>query len=246
VDPEFKRLTVTRVNKDIASFRKLLDSRAPEREVHRFLQARSYFFNGALRLSGRCPLYSEIRLGHEYVVDFAWCDTGSVGPEWRLVELEGPTRKAFKKSGHPTAWLTHAIDQVRDWHTWVHENLAYARQLMPRIEYPLSCVFVGRRHDLTEATSKRLRRIIFEQRMFMEIHSLDWFVSAAKSVKTLVRGRGYWCVPMHALSHADLSRGLRSETIEYLNLPFVNEHPKRKLRDRLRDRDLLGRDPRIS
>ena len=60
----------------------------------------------------------------------------------------------FTKSGDPTSDLTHAIQQVRDWHTWIHVNVDYARKLMPLIEYRLGFVFIGRRSHLTNASNR--------------------------------------------------------------------------------------------
>src|SRR5260370_7432208 len=72
------------------------------------------FFNGVLRLHGYSPLYSKIRLGSEYEMDFVCFDTGSYGPEWRLIEIEGPNKRLFTKSDDPSPHLSHPTQQVSD------------------------------------------------------------------------------------------------------------------------------------
>ena len=209
IDPLVRALTVEIVERDIKEYQYLLDSISSEQLVHEFLARHSYFFNGILRLYGASPMYSKVKLGAEYELDFACFDTGSFGSEWYLIEIEAPAKKMFTKAGDPTADLTHAIQQVRDWHAWIHENLDYARKLMPLIEYPLGYVFIGRRSDLTEETKKKLRRLAHDHRMFMRIHTLDWLSGAAHSVKYLLRNGdgGTWPVPMCAFSHRELAMG---------------------------------------
>jgi hypothetical protein len=223
LDPLVKALTEEQIESDIADYIKLLDYNASEAEVHDFLASHSYFFNTILRMYGASPLYSKIRLGSQYEVDFAFFDTGSYGTEWYLVEIEAPSKRMFTKAGDPTSFLTHAIQQVRDWHTWIHENLDYARKLMPHIEYPLGYVFIGRRAHLTHDTKIKLRRMAHDHRMFMHIHTLDWFAGTARSVKDLIRigGGGNWPVPMHALSHTDLAAGRPEMARKWLTDPRV-------------------------
>ena len=219
-------------------YEKLLDSAASEETIHDFLANHSYFFNGILRLNGVSPLYSKIRLGNQFVVDFAGFDTGSVGPEWYLIEIESPSQKLLTKSGNPSAALTHAMRQVQDWQAWVHDSLDFARKLLPYIEYPLGYVFIGRRSELaSEAARKRLRLLNMEKRRWLEIHSLDWFASVARSVLDLMEkdGHGNWKLPMKALTHADLAKGLTPWAIRYLesffNAPFP-QYPEDFLRFR--------------
>lgn len=221
IDPLVRSLTIEKVEHDIKEYESLLDEKCSEYIVHEFLSKHTYFFNGILRLYGFSPIYSKIRLGSEYEVDFAFFDTGSFGPEWNLVEIESPSKKMFTKSGDPTAALTHAIQQIRNWHTWIHENLDYARKLMPLIEYPLGYVFIGRRSHLTETTKRKLRRLAQDHRMFMRIHTLDWFLSAAKSAIYLLRDGegGTWPVPLHSFSHSELFDGKPEIAHEWLNNP---------------------------
>jgi Domain of unknown function (DUF4263) len=46
------------------------------------------------------------------------------------VELESPQTPALTKSGRPSAKLTEALAQIRDWRHWLRENIAYARSTL--------------------------------------------------------------------------------------------------------------------
>jgi hypothetical protein len=238
IDPSVRQLTRKQLRADIAEYKALLDARVSELCIHSFLSSHSCFFNGLLRLFGYSPLYSKVKLGHDFEVDFAWFDTGSDGPEWCLAEIESPTRSMFTKAGDPSAWLTHAIQQVCDWHSWIHDNGAYARSLMPYIEYPLGLVFIGRREELTSSTRKKLRRLCYGHRMSLEIHTLDWFISAAESVDNLIipRRGGAWPVGMRALNHSDLARGLPPLAKGWMESPFARRAAKDNLKYRLQGR----------
>lgn len=209
-DPLVEALSLTQIQKDVKKYQKLLDGTSTEHDIHEFLANHSYFFNTLIRLYGVSPLYSKIKLGSNFEVDFAYFDTSSYGPEWELVEIESPKQKLFKKNGDPTAALTHAIRQLEEWHSWIHENLDYARKLMPYIEYPMGYIFMGRRKDLTIEDAKRLKRLNFTYRKSVEIHTLDYFTSGAQSVINIVEkeNQGDWPLAMKALSHSDLAAGL--------------------------------------
>lgn len=43
------------------------------------------------------------------------------------MELESPCRPPLNKNGRPSAKLTEALAQIRDWRHWLRENIAYAR-----------------------------------------------------------------------------------------------------------------------
>jgi antiviral defense system Shedu protein SduA len=232
-------LTAADVQDHIREYVSLLNNSSDERPIHRFLANHSYFFQCILRLNGQSPLYSKIKLGNEYEVDFACFDSGSVGPEWYLVEIESPTCTMFTKAGRPSAKLTHAIQQVSDWRSWVQENLHSARKLMPYIDHPLGYIFMGRRNDLDQPGQMLLRRIITENRLFFRIHSLDRLADCAKDVLGMTGKDGHasWSLPMKALTHKDLRRGLPADAQGYMNdfvptLINIKRYPKEMLEDR--------------
>ena len=238
IDAKVASLTHSVLDAEIREYQALLDAKSAEQQVHDFLAGRSYFFNGELRMFGASPLYSKVRLGSDFEVDFAWFDTGSSGAEWRFVEIEAPSRPMFTKSGQPSSWLNHALQQVRDWHTWIHENLDYARKLMPYVEYPLAYVVVGRRSDLTSTSAKRLKRLCYEHRQYAQIHTLDWLTDLAGSAHNLISDAGgCWPIPARAFSHADLRQQKPDFAFQWLHSPYPKEMATEGLQERLDDRE---------
>src|SRR5258708_5391927 len=123
MNPLVSSLTSADVQDHIQEYASLLDGSSDEGPVHQFFADHTYFFAHLLRLNGQSPLYSKIKLGDQFVVDFAGFDKSSSGPEWYLIEIESPTCKMFTKAGRRSAKLTHTIQQVSDWRTWGQENL---------------------------------------------------------------------------------------------------------------------------
>lgn len=239
IDELVRKISKKKIEKDVREYLALLDSKAHETKIHSFLASHSYFFNGILDLNSYSPLYSKIKLGDDYEVDFAWLKYDSFGPEWKLVELEAANRVLFTKSGNPSAALTHAIQQVRDWHGWIHDHGEYARKIMPRIAYPLGFVFLGRRRDITATTQEKLKRLRYENRSYLAIHSLDWFANAAlRAINFLGATGGNWLVPMKAFSHRELKRGLPAPAHKWIEI----ETPSRliNLRRQQREHELMN------
>lgn len=218
-------LTNETIDQDISEYLRLLDERSAEAKVQAFLAAHPYFFNGLTRCG--TPLYSRVKFGAEYEADFVFCDPSSYGVEWYFVEIESPASKMFTKKGDPSSPLYHAMEQVRDWQRWIHENLSYVRRLLPLIEYPFAYIFIGRRSELDEKTRPKLRRLNYDNRSIMEIHTLDSFVSMAESVKTL----GSWEYS-NAFSHAELARKQPPSSFAWLadeHTAFYKERAKHEL-----------------
>jgi hypothetical protein len=139
----------------------------------------------------------------------------------------------FRKSGAPSAFLTHAVHQVRDWHMWIHDNLAYARRLLPHVDYPLGRVFIGRRSELSADNRRRLKRLLFENRMFMEIRTLDFFVDGAESVRHLVSAGGArWTAPPCSFTHRDLAARRPNGLFSWLESPEVGRRRSRYAKER--------------
>jgi hypothetical protein len=90
-------------------------------------------------------------LGSEFIPDFLLCHRNSLGYNWTLVELESPSKPALTQGGRPSAKLTEALAQIRDWRHWLRENIAYARSTLGfkgiHAEIPAH-VLIGRRTHL--------------------------------------------------------------------------------------------------
>lgn len=234
-------LDAQHVRAAISELRDLLDRGAPEESVHQLLAAHIEFWNGIVRLSGGCPLYSKIRFSGDFVLDFAYVDMSSNGAEWHFVEIEGPRWHLFTKAGDPTAHLTHALRQVRDWQYWVSSNPNYARQTFPGVLAPMGHVFMGRRSELaTEAARDRLHALNIENRSHVEIHTLDRFLEMAGTSLNF----GHTYLPHEALTDSDLrEKGLPSFLKRWIKSDFGSQTlflEERPYRDRFDEDFGLG------
>lgn len=215
-----ERRTRERVNPTIAAairrYQRLLDTNASEEVIRTFLANHLYFWNGLLRFGN--TLWTKIGLGAEYEIDFVFCDPGSSGAEWHLVEIEPPSFRLFTAKGDPSKELTHALRQVRDWQRWLQVNRAYGERLMPGIDSPMGHVFIGRRSELTTSEAReRLKAINVQNRAHVEIHTLDRFTAMALTTLTDPYIERY---QPRALSDKELRAGIPNDLLHYIRSGF--------------------------
>lgn len=124
-------------------------------------------------------------LGGRFITDFLLADLSSLSINWEAVELESPKAKIFNKNGDPSYTLNHAIKQIRDWRTWLTQNLDVATRLQQEnglgligIEPELEClILIGRRRDLDYKKQDARQRI--NREINGEIHTYDWLIEQA-------------------------------------------------------------------
>lgn len=79
-----------------------------------------------------------------------------------MVELESPTERPLTKGGVPGKKLAEALKQVRDWRTWLTDNVAYARNQLGLKDIDGAChsyVVIGRRASLDANQLKTYRAL---------------------------------------------------------------------------------------
>ncbi len=219
----------------IKEYLTLIDSRPSEEEVRTFIATHLYFWNGLVRAGSN--VYTKVRLGSDYEIDFVWMDPSSSGAVWHLAEIEGPAQKLFTRAEEPSQRLSHAMTQVRDWQNWIVRHGEYADDLMPGVYQPMGHVFMGRRSELADPTAwERLHAINVQQRAHLHVHTLDAFAAMARSVLT-------WsprAFPQRALADKELRRGLPENLAGYVKSPMGRSRDflrERKSRDYLGDED---------
>jgi hypothetical protein len=101
-----------------------------ETELLNILKDNSFlFFHLYTRKGGIQPVFREISFGSKYRCDYAWLNDNSDGPEWVLMELEKPKMRIFNANGKPTSELNGAIEQVKTWQRYFHENPAEKKRI---------------------------------------------------------------------------------------------------------------------
>ena len=104
----------------------LIEANASENELQKHLEAHPYILSQ--QFSHCHHVFPKVALGIQYETDFMCLDIPSSGKEWIGIELESTQKKVITKQGRKTADLEHAIQQIRDWRSWITDNLSYARQ----------------------------------------------------------------------------------------------------------------------
>lgn len=143
-------VVLERIKGIIDGFEELLHTNPDEAACQDYLEANPVLLSQtALRVTPK------VELGSEYVTDFV---IEEALQQYTMVEIESPRHKLFTRRGDPTKHVTHALRQTEDWRSWVHDNVAYARQALPGITDPECLVVIGRSVDLTEREKMALQR----------------------------------------------------------------------------------------
>lgn len=105
----------------LQEWQELLDSQSSEAEYHSFIKRHANLF-----LSNSLESFfsiSKLKLGTSLELDFAVPHEGySMGLQWELVEIEKPQDAPYNKDGTPSAALTRATQQIRDWKDWLQNS----------------------------------------------------------------------------------------------------------------------------
>lgn len=146
----------------------LLESLPDEAQVQRFLEQHPCLLPGAFGMMqawGHYPFPGAVvtqpilnGLG-ERIPDFMWIATNSGEVYPTLIEIESPTKRAYRNDDVPTAELTQAMNQILEWKMWFGkpENmLVFMRHyglpefLRARKFHPLYILIYGRRKEIAE------------------------------------------------------------------------------------------------
>ena len=141
-------------------FERVLADANDERPLQKFLAGSPAMLGPLAPPGGTYWCLDRPRLGAEYVPDFLLATATSVGINWVAVELENPNAKALTQAGLPAAKLADALRQVRDWRTWLTDNVAYARNERGLKDIDANCrafVVIGRRNGLPPRQVMRYR-----------------------------------------------------------------------------------------
>ena len=111
----------------VDEFERVLADAVDERPLQMFLASAPVLLGPLAPPGGSYWCLDRPQLGAEFVPDFLLASATSAGFRWIAIELESPTVKALTKAGLPARKLADALGQIRDWRTWLTDNIAYAR-----------------------------------------------------------------------------------------------------------------------
>ena len=104
-----------RIAEDVLALERGVGSGWTETEVQSHLKSRPLMFDGLYRDGHGTFVFSEFRLGTEYVADWVIGSGHSGGVTWNLIELECPQSKPFINNGHFSAATRKGVNQIKDW-----------------------------------------------------------------------------------------------------------------------------------
>lgn len=168
----------------VTELRQLLDARVVyEEKLQNHLTRHPYILSEQF---GHCHhVFPKVDLGGRYEADYFCLDIPSTGKEWFGIEIENPMLQVVTKAGHKSAKLENALQQVRDWRTWVRENLSTARGAPQNGGIGLEdinpdffgWVIIGRRSSFTDEFNEIRRQVERDERI--KIRSWDGIVEWA-------------------------------------------------------------------
>jgi Domain of unknown function (DUF4263) len=146
----------------VDDFERVLCDAPDERALQKFLGSFPVLLSPLAPAGAAVWCLDRPRLGSEFVPDFLLATITSVGFRWAMVELESPNEKALTKAGLPANKLAEALKQIRDWRTWLSDNVAYARGELGLKDIEASCpayIIIGRRRMLDPKQVKIYRAL---------------------------------------------------------------------------------------
>ena len=175
----------------VEEFERVLNDAVDERPLQRFLASAPVFLGPLVPPGGSCWCLDRPQLGSEFVPDFLLATATSAGFRWTAIELESPTVKALTKAGLPARKLADALGQIRDWRTWLTDNVAYARQERGLKDIVGSCeavVVIGRRSSLDPRQIKKYRALSTDGITVMSYDRLHDSIQNSNNIGTIDSG----------------------------------------------------------
>lgn len=155
----------------------LLNENLQESKYQHFLADHANFFFPANNTFYFTTI-SKLKLGSEYETDFVIIYDGfSNGAIYEFVEIEKPSSKLFTASGVPASDFNSALQQIRDWKSFLRKNKQYFKTFLPTTSTQVIHdsnikfkILIGRRCEDQSIIEKRMD-VAYEEGV--EIRSFD-------------------------------------------------------------------------
>lgn len=191
-----------------------------EARLHDFLSDHASMFFGQ-----HLFVISRAELGSDFQTDFVVArDEASYGINYAFVEIETPQSPVYNRAGDPSAKLTHAMQQVRDWKTWLTRHRGHVRRFFPSKYFGWDeftnfsfCVVIGRR---TGANSQTAKRNVLASETGIKIRSFDYLTDILRARLSLLSD---W-------AHHDEPTAVQPGTLNQLANPFARAYSWRHWR----------------
>ncbi len=155
----------------LQQFYAILDGDADEEKIQQFLTRNPCFFPDLEHATA--GIFAKVKLGSDYVTDFAYGCRVTSGISWVLMEIERPDRELFTKRGDISASLSHALTQVAMWRHWLATDYSRGVEVFPQLCNFTTKVVMGRRDALSEADKHLLAQLNKDNVSAVEIMTYD-------------------------------------------------------------------------
>ena len=147
----------------LETFGYLLDTSRKEAEIQSFLEEYPFLLTSGYFPAGGIVV-SQLPLGADFRVDFAYLLVLNGGDFLHLIEIERPDLEMFTGKDEFTQEFNHAVQQIHDWGQWCGENREYLTNVLAQLlcgnrswfhPYPHLTLVAGRRRQLSNDRRKR-------------------------------------------------------------------------------------------
>lgn len=154
-----------------------------ERALLSILKDNSFLFYDLFsRKYGIQPIFRELSFGGVFRCDFVWLNDNSSGPEWVIVEVERPKMPLFKKDKKPTAKFQNAIEQIKSWDRYFHENPGDMRKIFGAVSNFRFILIAGTSEEWQTENGQKWRNY-HHNNSNIEIRSMQTFFNSIKVAK---------------------------------------------------------------
>jgi hypothetical protein len=197
-------------NAVVKEFSTLLDRSEHESDLQKFIEKHPWLIVDPMRKVEPPVVLSQLPLGPNFRVDFAYLSMDSAGQYIHFIEIERPTLQMFTDSDDFTAPFNHAANQLLDWQAWYDRNAQSLIQLLeplftdhlwtgvPGHLTPRVQLLAGRRSQLSNLRRKRRWEVRAKQ---IPARTYDGFVERWN----LVLKHSRWISPLACFRYAEQS-----------------------------------------
>jgi len=148
------------------------------------------------------------------IPDFMWITFDSVNIYPILIEIESPAKQWFTKKGRPTAGLTQAHDQLKEWKTWFSKprnEASFADYynlpsgLRGLVLKPLYVLIYGRRREANRNThlAEKRTHLQGENEFLMTFDRLRPSQNASHLISVKIDKNGYYAISIPPTIYLD-------------------------------------------
>lgn len=212
----------------IGKWQQLLNEEHTEKVYHDFLKKHANLF--LVDGLGSYFAISKLKLGSGFELDFAIpYNDRSLGLTWELIEIKRPQAAPYTNNGLPSAKLTEATQQVRNWMDWIKTSRAEALRLFslakartirqPNFRYT---IIIGTRNNSEKWLAERNQ---YAEENRVHVRSFDYLTDRLK--RRAYRDKAFLADGPWDSNNPDLCNALANPFIE----AFTDSQWKRLLRE---------------